>query len=41
VVALAPVGYCLNVRPVLKTRVPSPLKRVVAGSNPATGIVPV
>jgi hypothetical protein len=28
-------------RPVVKTRVTSPLTRVVAGSNPATGIMPV
>lgn len=36
-VALAPV----EVRPVVKVRVTSPLKRVVAGSIPATGNMPV
>ena len=36
--ALAPVGFCLQVRPVVKMRVTSPEERVVAGSNPAAGI---
>ena len=30
-----------NVRPVVKTRVTSPRKRVVAGSNPAADFMPV
>jgi len=30
-----------EIRPVVKTRVASHLTRVVAGSNPATGITPV
>jgi hypothetical protein len=32
---------CKQFRPVVKTRVTSPPKRVDAGSNPATGVMPV
>jgi hypothetical protein len=42
---VAPLGAALgldnNFRPVVKTRVTSPRKRVDAGSNPATGVMPL